>query len=244
MATVERRGRWGTKGWGWWLFSTARGRSEQCVRATGRVGTRAKRPSLSSHQLRTLAWHFLPVKSGGGGQKRKMNWMSRLITEIRPKTVQNAYMFTMHITSPPQGCDFFFFIFCHLMLSKLTHSRDSICTERERESERASEAERGSVCQAIVFTTASQMGERLRRNSDSLEGSKPLLLSSLPASTPASHPSASPSATKQASQCHFANCPRPRVRRGPSRAESCEVHDSQPVCSSWHTALPALEIES
>lgn len=65
-----------------------------------------------------------------------------------------------------------------------------------------------SVCQPIVFTTASQMGEWLRRNSNSLEGCKPLLPSPLPAGLPASTPSSpkwSP-CRKQAHQCHLANC--------------------------------------
>lgn len=66
-----------------------------------------------------------------------------------------------------------------------------------------------SVCQPIVFTTASQMGEWLRRNSNSLEGCKPLLLflpcqpACLP--QPLSSPKWSP-CRKQAHQCHFANC--------------------------------------
>lgn len=71
-------------------------------------------------------------------------------------------------------------------------------------------AQRGSKCQAIVFTTASQMGEWPRRNSDSLEGSKPPLLSSLTASLPTCPPS-SPKLSpchKQANQCRLANCPR------------------------------------
>lgn len=45
-----------------------------------------------------------------------------------------------------------------------------------------------------------------------------------PAASPrlTSPPSTRSFCHKQASQCHFANCPQPRVRRGLSRAESCE----------------------
>lgn len=102
-------------------------------------------------------------------------------------------------------------------------------------------AQRESKCQAIVFTTASQMGEWLRRNSDSLEGSKPPLLSSLPASSPA-FSSSSPKRSlcrKQANQCRLANPPRP-CACWPCCAESAACN-SLSLCPSWHTALPVLK---
>lgn len=190
-------------------------------------------------QLKTSVWHLLQANSGETRNRRDLIssfWLNRkhfhkiciLATRQRDKKKiceqatsaepfahhRNPYKVCLYSLCRSQAHHFFFSTTC-CSQSWLIAGTPSAQSE--------------SICQAIVFTTASQMGEWLRRNSDSLEGSKPLLLSFLPATLPASYPS-SPKrrlCRKQASQGHLANCLRPCACR-PWWAGSSS--SQQPVC--------------